>query len=308
MKTTNYITYRQFTGAKPGPHLLITAGVHGDEYEPILTVLRLLSAMKGKTFSGTLTLVPVVNPSAFSQATRCGEDGLDLARTCPGKPDGSLTERIAHEISELIRQADYFIDLHTGGNAYCVAPLAGYMLHPSRQVLSKQRSMAQAFNLPTVWGTTPHLEGRTLSVAREAHVPAIYIEYGGAGGTHPQIVEKLIAGCWNVITCLGMIENTLPDNEVVYTVEDHKENSGHLQIMHPSPTNGIFEAVVKLGEVVKKGQPIGNVWNNVGELVSAITASQTGVVFLLRAIPSVKKGDALGGVLPITQPGKIVVR
>ena len=304
----NHITYQRFAGAKPGPHLLITAGVHGDEYEPVLTVLRLIREMEGKTFCGTLTLVPVVNSSAFFRASRTGEDGLDLARTCPGRPDGSLTERVADEISTLIRQADYFVDLHTGGNAYHLTPFAGYMLHPSEKVLSRQRTMAQVFGLPLVWGTTPQLEGRTLSVARDAQVPAIYIEYGGGGGRNAQGIEELLSGCWNVMTHLGMTENTLSGNRVVYTVEDHKENSGHLQIMYPSPTDGIFEAVVCLGEVVKKGQPVGNVYNESGELVSDITASQEGMVFLLRAIPAVKKGDALGGILPITQPGKIVLR
>lgn len=309
MKTTfNHIAYQQYTGSKPDPHLLITAGIHGDEYEPVLAVLRLIGELEGKISSGTVTLVPVVNQSAFSQASRTGEDGLDLARSCPGKPDGTLTERVADEISTLIRQADYFIDLHTGGNAYRLAPFAGYMLHPSEEVLSRQRMMAQAFNLPIVWGTTPHLEGRTLSVARDAQVPAIYVEYEGGGSSDPQSIEKLIVGCWNVLTHLGMIEDTLPDNEVVYTVEDYRENSGHLQVLHPSPVDGIFEASVRLGDTAIQGQPIGTVYSILGELLSTITTSEEGIVLLLRAIPSVKQGDALGGILPITQPGKIILR
>ena len=303
----HHLAYRQFTGVRPGPHLLITAGVHGDEYEPVLTVLRLIrEQLKGKISSGTLTLVPVVNQSAFSRATRTGEDGLDLARTCPGRPDGTLTERVAAEISTLIRQADYFVDLHTGGNAYHLAPFAGYMLHPSEAVLSQQRMMAQAFNLPIVWGTTPHLEGRTLSVARDAQVPAIYVEY--EGGSTPQRTEKLRAGCWNVMTRLEMIKDTLPDYEVMYTVEDYREDSGHLQSMHPSPTDGIFEASVSLCEAVTQGQSVGKVYSMLGEPLSTITASEAGVVLLLRAVPSVKQGDALGGVLPITQPGKIILK
>lgn len=308
MKTAfSYINYKQIKGTKPGPHLLITAGVHGDEYEPIFTVLRVIREMKGKAFAGTLTLVPVVNSSAFSKASRTGEDGLDLARTSPGKPEGTLTEKVAHEISILIRQADYLIDLHTGGNAYQIAPLAGYMLHASEEVLSKQRIMAQAFNLPIVWGTTPHLEGRTLSVAREANIPAIYTEYGGGGGSNPQIIEKLITGCFNVMRSLGMTEGALPENEVVYKVEDYTENSGHLQIMHPSPANGIFEPEVSLGEVVKKGHPIGKILNLRSETVAMVSAARDGIVFLLRAIPSVKKGEALGGILPISEPGKRVL-
>jgi hypothetical protein len=32
---------------------------------------------------------------------------------------------------KLIRSADYYIDLHTGGTEFSIYPLAGYMLHPN---------------------------------------------------------------------------------------------------------------------------------------------------------------------------------
>lgn len=41
--------------------------------------------------------------------------------------------------------------------------------------------MARAFGLPLIWGTDPTLPGRSLSVARDANVPAIYAEYLGGG-------------------------------------------------------------------------------------------------------------------------------
>ena len=45
--------------------------------------------------------------------------------------------------------------------------------------------MARAFNLPLIWGTDASLEGRSLSVARDAAVPAIYAEYLGGGVFSP---------------------------------------------------------------------------------------------------------------------------
>ena len=47
----------------------------------------------------------------------------------------------------LIRAADYYIDLHTGGTRLRVLPLAGYSLHPDRRILEVQRRMARAFGL-----------------------------------------------------------------------------------------------------------------------------------------------------------------
>ena len=86
---------RSLAGDQDRPHLLITAGVHGDEYEPMEAVRRLFSRFSAKPLRGRVTLVPIVNEPAFRLRQRAAEDGLDLARTCPGRDDGSITERIA---------------------------------------------------------------------------------------------------------------------------------------------------------------------------------------------------------------------
>ena len=94
-------------GSQAGPHLLITAGVHGDEHEPMAAVRRMIKILDPKTISGTVTLVPLVNKPAFIRAARTGDDLLDLARTFPGTPDGTPTEQIADPISGMIREADF---------------------------------------------------------------------------------------------------------------------------------------------------------------------------------------------------------
>jgi predicted deacylase len=62
-----------------------------------------------------------------------------LARTCPGRVDGSITERIAWSLSELIAQPDYYIDLHTGGTDMAILPMSGYMLHRDPEIFEVQR-------------------------------------------------------------------------------------------------------------------------------------------------------------------------
>src|SRR5688572_5861528 len=149
MKLTSY----EVIGNSPGPHLLITGGVHGDEFEPMAAIRQLMAEIRSAELRGRVTLVPVVSEPAFALGQRTAEDGLDLARTCPGRADGSVTERIAFALSELIRTADYYIDLHTGGTRLHVLPLVGYMLHPDEKVLSIQRRTARALGLSVIWGT-----------------------------------------------------------------------------------------------------------------------------------------------------------
>src|SRR5688500_18799455 len=204
------LAHATIIGERSGPRLLITAGVHGDEFEPMAAVRRLIQSIDPQKLRGRVTLVPVVNEPALRCAARVAEDGLDLARTCPGRADGSVTERIAEALSRMIRSADFYIDLHTGGRALKLVPLSGYMLHRDESVLTLQRRMARAFNLPLVWGTCANLDGRSLSVARDANIPAIYVEHGGGGEWNPRAVDECVAGCLNVLTELAMLGASAP--------------------------------------------------------------------------------------------------
>ncbi|MBK8505996.1 MAG: succinylglutamate desuccinylase/aspartoacylase family protein [Saprospiraceae bacterium] len=294
-------------GEEPGPHLLITAGVHGDEYEPMETVRRvfkIVEAVQSK-LKGTLTLVPVVNQPAFKLAERTGADKLDLARICPGKEEGSESEQIAYAVSTLIKTADYYIDMHNGGRYHNIFPFSGYVLHSDESVLESQRQLAKAFLLPIIWGTDPGLQGRTLSVARDANIPAIYTEIGGAGIYQESNTVLAVEGCINVLKFLGMLPGKAKDSNISYHLEDHRKESGHLQRLLPSPTDGFYMPVVSFGQEVKEGEIIGYVQDVLGQSRTPIKADQSGIIFILRSVASVQKGDALGAILPVRQNNKL---
>lgn len=286
---------------KAGPKVLLTAGVHGDEYEPILTAMELISTLPGCLANGSVTVVPIANKSAYLTSSRYGTDGLDMARTCPGKPDGTITEIAASQISTLIEQSDYFIDMHTGGIAFEIYPLAGYVLHPSSEVLKTQQEMALAFNLPLVWGTDYRPDGRTLSVARDANIPAIYLEFGGGTGFRMPVVNAYKEGFIRLLNYLNMLNGPIESNSSVdkYWIEDHRQDSGYLQGKMPSPVDGIFVAEVKIGDEIKAGELFGKVIESFSGKQIDLYADIDGLVFLLRTMVKVKLGDALGGIMPI---------
>ncbi|MGD9856704.1 MAG: succinylglutamate desuccinylase/aspartoacylase family protein [Planctomycetaceae bacterium] len=298
------LTRHEFIGDGDGPHLLITGGVHGDEFEPMAAIRRLAGMFaEGEPrvagLRGRVTLVPIVNESAFLRGHRCAEDGLDLARTCPGRTDGSLTERTAHALSELIRRADFYIDLHTGGTELSVLPLAGYVLHADKAILDAQRRMARAFNLPVVWGTAANLDGRSLSVARDAGVPAIYCEYLGSATCNRAGVEAYVDGCLNVLGELRMVEGNAAPSRVQHFVEDPRPSSGHMQVCHPSPVDGYFEPAHELGDCIAKDTPLGTVYSQRDHSPHAISSEHDGIVLVLRTFPRVRAGESVGVVLDL---------
>ncbi|WP_225865511.1 succinylglutamate desuccinylase/aspartoacylase family protein [Dyadobacter aurulentus] len=307
MKTSEVKTVIE--GLQKGPHVLITSGVHGDEYEPILAAGRLGNFLEDKLTAGKVTIMPLVNRLAYENASRFGPDGLDLARICPGNAEGSSSEQAAAIISAMIHEADYLVDMHTGGVMYDIFPLVGYMLHENGNILEKQRQMALAFPIPVIWGTESTPNGRTLSVARDAGVPAVYLEYGGGTGIREKVVEGYFDGCINLLRKLGMLDGVvteLPLHER-YWVEDPRFNSGYLQGMMPAPADGIFQAEVAIGDQVVAGQCWGKIHDPVTGDSIKVLADVDGLAFLLRNLVKVKTGDALGGILPITKPGKITL-
>lgn len=288
----------RIVGQKPGPHLLVTGGVHGDEFEPMAAARRLTELLKPESLSGRVTVVPVVNEPAFRRGQRTGDDGLDLARTCPGRADGSATEQVAHALSELIRSADYYIDLHTGGTRLRVLPLVGYTLHADAHVLAMQRRMGQAFGLPIIWGTDPNLNGRSLSVARDARVPAIYAEYHGGGGCDPEGVAAYVQGCVNVLAELGMMDGgARRPGPPPLIVEDNRPSSGHMQINHPAPHEGFFEPALALGQRVAAGQVFGTVVDSLGRRRETVLTAHGGIVLVLHTFARVDAGESLGVIL-----------
>lgn len=295
---------REFNGPAAGPKLLITAAVHGDEFEPMAAARRLIEMFDSREQllkRGSLKIVPVVNEAAFLRGHRVAEeDGLDLARICPGKADGTVTERTAHALSQLIRQADFYIDLHTGGTELAVWPLAGYSLHRTAEVREQSYRMAMAFNLPLVWGTNPDLDGRSMSVARDANVPAIYAEYFGSATMRPEGVEAYVDGCLNVMSLLGMLDRENPANRVEHVIIDDRPNAGFMQICNPSPITGFFVAAVVPGDFVEAGQLLGVVSDVLGDDQREIRAENSGLVVVLRTFPRVREGESIGVVAELT--------
>jgi len=302
MTRTPELQQIRFRGQHHGPHLLITGGVHGDEFEPMVAIRRLIKWLDTDSKSrmslrGCVTLIPVVNEPAFLRGNRTAEDGLDLARVCPGKADGSVTERIAHALSPLIRDADFYIDLHTGGTELAVLPFVGYKMHSDKSILDHQRRMAHAFNLPIIWGTNPNLDGRTLSVARDAGIPAIYAEFLGSATCDPQGVDAYQQGCLNVMAELEMTDRQQPESVIQTVIEDARPNAGHMQICNPSPMTGYFQPAVQLGDEVRIGDPLGSVCDSTGEKEMVIRSQQHGIVLVLRTFPRVRQGETVGLIL-----------
>ena len=101
---------------EPGPTILITGGIHGDEINGVEIVRQIVAKGYNKPQKGMVICIPVVNIFGFLSQTRQFPDGRDLNRVFPGSKRGSLASIFAyHLMNDIVPLADYCLDFHTGG-------------------------------------------------------------------------------------------------------------------------------------------------------------------------------------------------
>jgi len=137
-------------GAAPGPVLALVAGTHGYEYPGITALQRLRQSIDPRALRGTLVLVHIANPPSFYGRTiyTSPADGKNLNRVFPGRPDGTLSERIAYAITtEVIAKADFLVDLHAGDGNEALRPYTYMPVTGDASLDAATRGMALAFGL-----------------------------------------------------------------------------------------------------------------------------------------------------------------
>ncbi len=283
-------------GAEAGPTLLVLAGVHGDEYEGIAAIPQVFRETEPQKLRGRLIMVPVCNAPAYEAAQRSSPiDGLNLARVFPGDIDGTVTRQIAGWLCQrLLPHADFLIDLHTGGLAYEIPLLIGY-IHDDGALGQASLAAAAAFGAPVLWGhPMPMPSGRSVSAATALGIPSLYTEAPGGSGCDPDVVACFRAGVINVMTHLGMISGDLNQRQVTH----HLVGDGNLDTVIHTPVAGFFQREVSLLQSVKAGQRLGAILDANGNEQARIEADQDGLTIMLRDLPRVAAGD---GIAHITQ-------
>ncbi len=284
-------------GADDGPTLLVLAGVHGDEYEGIAAIPQIYRLTQARELRGRLVMAPVCNMPAYEAAQRSSPiDGLNLARVFPGDIDSTITRRIAGWLCQkLLPHADFLIDLHTGGIAYELPTLIGYV-HDDGALGQASLAAAAAFGAPVMWGhPLPLPAGRSISAATSLGIPSLYTEARGGGGCDVDVVACFRDGVLNVMKRLGMIRGDLNRRRLTH----HLVGDGNLDTVIHAPVAGFFQREVSLLEHVKAGQRLGAILDAAGAESAQVKADRDGLIIMLRGLPRVQAGD---GIAHIAQP------
>ena len=273
-------------GKEDGPTLAVTAGIHGGEYASIEAALQLGRSLQPEELRGQVIVVPVANVLAFRAAVAkvCPLDGKNLNRVFPGSPAGTASERIAHWLmSDVIGQADYYVDLHGGGLTEALVPFIVYHASGNDEVDRVSLEMARVFGIEYIVRT--EISGSGYAVAAESGVPTILAEAGERGRWPPELVAVHINGLSRLMRHLGMLDGPTPEPLPSTLMID--------EIWMSSGYDGYFYREIEVGAVVEKGQVLGRITDFRGEVLDSVAAPDGGVVLFLLTGLAISKGGAL---------------
>ena len=278
-------------GARPGPVLALTAGVHGQEYTSILALQRLLKTADAQAITGTLILVHVANMPSFLARTiyYSPADGKNLNRVFPGKADGTLSERIAHAITqEVITRATHVIDLHCGDGNESLRPYSYWITTGKPDVAEGGRKLALAFGMdhiiidrerPLDAAESVYLSNTAITRGK----PALTTESGGMALTDEESIARIERGIAGVMKHLGMrADGPAPIAQPIMIERSEVLRSG---------ATGIFYPAVEHGHTVAQGTLIGRVTDFHGRVVEEIRAPFAGEILYVIGTPPISKGE-----------------
>ncbi len=268
---------------KPGPIVLITSGIHGDEINGVEIVRQLIAKKINKPKIGTIICVPVVNIFGFLDMRRSFPDGRDLNRVFPGNPRGSLASRFAYQfVKKILPIADICMDFHTGGaSRFNVAQVR---IDPTDNLST---TYAAIFNAPFT------LHSKIISKSYRATCvrlgkPVVLFEGGKSKVSDKEIARSGVYGTMRVLDHLDMLGSnfTVPETQKKTVIV---ESTQWLRAQY----SGLLHTKVSCGERLEVGQHIATITDPYGKFRHVVKAKSEGYVINVNEASLVYQGDAI---------------
>lgn len=260
-------------GEQPGKTVLITAGIHAEEYVGIQSALELSEMLKVQKIAGTVVIVKVVNRKAFEvrSGSESHEDGKNLNRVFPGSKEGTWSERLAYAIEkELLSIADYYIDLHSGDSYEQLTPYVYYAGAAAKEVVEQSREMAQQADVPYMVGSNVAMGG-CYNYAASLGIPSILLERGQMGGWTKEESHSTRRDVRNILCHLG-----------IYQGEKDYRNYYPLEVKdlcyQAANEQGLWYPCKKPGDMIQQGDMLGVIKDYEGKILEVCKAEYGGVI------------------------------
>lgn len=279
-KTKIEIPVFVFRSDKPGPSILLCAGMHGEETNGIEIIRKLITRDEIKKLNcGSVIAIPVINSVSFLFNSRDLPDGRDLNRCFPGNKNGSLGSRIAYDLMKhIVPLIDFGIDFHTGGAKINNSPQIRCVFEFEHNV-----QLAEKFSAPLIIDSS-YRDGTFRKEAAKKNKPILVYEGGESMRFDYKAINEGLNGCLRLMKSYGMIDISIPNNHAVKIRKDTWVRASVSGLFHMTAMNGTY---------VSKNDLLGVICNPFGEVENKIYSAIDGYIVGINNQPVVNQGDAL---------------
>ncbi|HGM5578738.1 TPA: N(2)-acetyl-L-2,4-diaminobutanoate deacetylase DoeB [Pseudomonas putida] len=283
-----------------GPTALLTGGNHGDEYEGPVALSKLAQGLAAAEVSGRVIIIPFMNTPAFHAGRRTSPiDRGNLNRSFPGKPDGTVTEKIADYFTRtLLPLADFVLDIHSGGRTLDFLPFAACHVLPDKQQQARCEAGMRAFNAPYSMRMLELDAGAMYDTAAESQGKVfVTTELGGGGSSTAHSVAIAERGVRNLLVHAGILQGEVQMGPSVML--DMPDGDCFIASEH----DGLLEMCRDLGDNVDKGEVIARVHDATRSGVAPVEyRAARGGLLAARHFPGlVQCGDTLAVIADILE-------
>lgn len=284
------------TGSRPGPTLVISAGVHGCEYVGVQTLRKLFERLDPAAMSGRMLLLPVVNVEGFFAGSKrvVPSDGKNINRVFPqASKTGSVSERIAWAIrSHIYPLADFLLDLHSGDCNEALTPLVFFPATASPEVVEQARKAASCLDVD--FRVPSSADNGLYSCAAHSGIPAMLLEIGGLGLWTEEEVERGLRSIKNLMAFLGIQGEGRPNAAQREAVES---------VYVEASAAGFWYPRVQAGAAVRAGDQLGVLEDWDGAPLQTVEARFDGLIWYHCVSLGVAEGDSLVAYGRCASPG-----
>jgi predicted deacylase len=282
-------------GCSPGPRLCVMAGVHVNEVSSIAAAMQLVDTLRAAPLCGEVSIMPVVNLPALPLRSQhiCPIDQQNINFSFPGTPTGSFSEALADAIlHEWSQNADCLIDLHGGDLCETVARFTVAATIGDRRFDDFNLALARAFDPDIIVQLPPEASsapGRSCSGRAGLRRHAAFAECGSNGLLDDASVAFHVAGVLRVAHLLGISATAPPPSG---------REPALVQTYHwvTADVAGWCRYMTEPCARVSRGQPIAEVLDYGGTVLSRIPAPDDGIVLWRCTHPVVSAGSDLFGI------------
>ena len=241
-----------------GPTALLTGANHGDEYEGPLALVELAANIDAAKLNGRVIIIPFMTMPAISAGTRTSPiDAGNMNRVFPGRPDGTVTDKIADYFQRtLLPMADIVLDFHSGGKTLDFLPFAASHVLEDKEQEARSSAARDAFNAPFALQMLEIDSAGMYDDAAEAMGKTfVTTELGGAGTSTPETVAIARKGVRNLLIHAGIMQGEMEMGPSQHLLQDDDD------CFHFSPIGGMIEYTKNLGDPVIKGDVLARIWD-----------------------------------------------